>query len=119
MSQLTAYQDNSVSTQNKGRLIVLLYDGAIKFMKLAIKELEAGNQEAKGQYINRAVDIITELNAILDMERGGEIAANLRKLYAFMNERLAQANINRDAGMIHDVIKLMEELNQGWKTITG
>lgn len=119
MSQLTAYNDNVVSTQNKGRLIVLLYDGAIKFMKLAINELESGNQEAKGQYINRAVDIITELNAILDMEQGGEIAANLRKLYAFMNERLAQANIKRDPDMIRDVIKLMEELNQGWRAITG
>ncbi len=119
MSQLTAYKDNEVSTQNKGRLIVLLYEGAIKFMKLAIKELEAGNQEAKGRYINRAVDIITELNAILDMEQGGEIAANLRKLYTFMNERLVQANIKRDPNMIRDVMKLMEELNQGWKVIAG
>ncbi len=119
MSRLAAYQDNTVSTQNKGRLIVLLYDGAIKFMKLAIRELEAGNQEAKGQYINRAADIITELNAILDMEQGGEIAANLRKLYTFMNDRLAQANIKRDPNMIRDVIKLMEELNQGWRAITG
>jgi len=119
MSRLAAYQDNSVSTQNKGRLIVLLYDGAIKFMKLAIKELEGGNHEAKGQYINRAVDIITELNAVLDMEQGGEIAANLRKLYTFMSERLTAANIKRDANMIRDVIKLMEELNQGWRAITG
>jgi flagellar protein FliS len=119
MSQLAAYKDNTVSTQNKGRLIVLLYDGAIKFMKLAVKELEAGNQEEKGRYINRASDIITELNAILNMEQGGEIAANLRKLYTFMNERLAQANIKRDPNMIRDVIKLMEELNQGWRTITG
>jgi len=119
MSRLAAYQDNSVSTQNKGRLIVLLYDGAIKFMKLAIKELEAGNHEGKGQYINRAVDIITELNAVLDMEQGGEIASNLRKLYIFMSERLTQANIKRDASMILDVIKLMEELNQGWRAITG
>jgi len=119
MSRLAAYQDNTVSTQNKGRLIVLLYDGAIKFMKLAIRELEAGNQEAKGQYINRAADIITELNAILDMEQGGEIAANLRKLYTFMNDRLTQANIKQDPNMVRDVIKLMEELNQGWRVITG
>jgi len=106
MSQLAAYKDNSVSTQNKGRLIVLLYDGAIKFLKLAIKELESGNQEAKGQYINRAADIITELNAI-------------RKLYTFMSDRLTQANIKQDPNMVRDVIKLMEELNQGWRVITG
>ena len=119
MSHLAAYKDNSVSTQNKGRLIVLLYDGAIKFLKLAIKEMESGNQEAKGQYINRATDIITELNAILDMEQGGEIAANLRKLYTFMNGRLTQANIKQDPNMVRDVIKLLEELNEGWRVITG
>jgi len=52
----------------------MLYDGAIKFMKLAIRELEAGNYAAKGQYVNRAQDIINELNAVLDMEAGGEIS---------------------------------------------
>jgi flagellar protein FliS len=119
MSRLAAYHDNSVSTENKGRLIVLLYDGAIKFMKLAIKELEASDYTAKGQYINRAIDILTELNAVLDMEQGGEIAANLRKLYTFMSERLTQANMKRDANMIRDVIGLMEELNEGWRAITG
>jgi flagellar protein FliS len=119
MSQLTAYQENSVSTQNKGRLVVLLYDGAIKFLKLAIKEIEAGNMEGKGRYINRASDIITELNAILDMDKGGEIAVNLRKLYTFMNGRLVEANLKCDPDMIRDVIKLMEELNHGWRAITG
>ena len=119
MSQFTAYQDNAVSTQNKGRLVVLLYEGAIKFMKLAIKELEAGNYDTKGQYLNRAQDIINELNAVLDMENGGEVAANLRKLYVFMTNRLTQANVKRDPSMIRDVIKLMEELNEGWKAVTG
>ena len=118
MNGITAYQDNTVTTQSKGRLIVLLYDGAIKFMKLAIKELEAGNYEAKGQYINKAKDIINELNAVLDINAGGEIATNLGKLYFFMNNRLSEANIKRDPQMIREVIALMEELNQSWKAIT-
>jgi flagellar protein FliS len=119
MKGIAAYQDNVVTTQSKGRLIVLLYDGAIKFMKLAIKELEANNYIAKGQYINKAQDIINELNAVLDMNAGGEIATNLRKLYCFMNRRLSEANIKRDPKMIREVIELMEELNQSWKAITG
>ncbi len=119
MNGIAAYQDNTITTQSKGRLIVMLYDGAIKFMRLAIKELEANNYEAKGRYINRAQDIINELNAVLDMDAGGEIAANLRKLYCFMNNRLSEANIKRDPQMIRDVIKLMEELNQSWKAIAG
>jgi len=119
MNGFAAYQDTAVTTQSKGRLIVLLYDGAIKFMKLAIKELQAGNYEAKGRYIIRAQDIINELNAVLDMDAGGEVAVNLRKLYCFMNNRLSQANIKQDPQMIREVITLAEELNQSWKAITG
>jgi len=119
MNGIAAYQDNTVSTQSKGRLIVMLYDGAIKFMRLAIKELEANNYEAKGNYINKAQDIINELNVVLDMDAGGEIATNLRKLYFFMSNRLSEANIKHDAQMIRDCIKLMEELNQSWKAIAG
>jgi flagellar protein FliS len=119
MKGIAAYQDSAVTTQSKGRLIVLLYEGAIKFMKLAIRELQANNHEAKGQYINKARDIINELNAVLDMNTGGEIAANLRKLYCFMNNRLSEANVKRDPKMIQEVIELMEELNQSWKAIAG
>ena len=119
MKGISAYQDNTVTTQSKERLIVMLYDGAIKFMKLAVNELEAGNFQAKGQYITKALDIINELNAVLDMNAGGEIAENLRKLYNFMHRRLSDANIKRDPQMIREVIQLMEELNQSWKVITG
>jgi flagellar protein FliS len=118
MSGITAYQDNAVTTQSKGRLIVMLYDGAIRFLRLAIKEMENKNYEAKGRYINRAVDILNELNVVLDMDTGGEIASNLRKLYIFMINRLSQANIKCDPELVRDVIKLMEELNSSWKAIT-
>jgi flagellar protein FliS len=119
MKGIKAYQDAAVTTQSKGRLIVLLYDGAIKFMKLAIKELEAQNHEAKGRYVSRAQDIINELNAVLDLDAGGEMAANLRKLYCFMNRRLSEANTKRDPQIIREVITLMEELNESWKAIAG
>jgi len=119
MKAVQAYHNAAVTTQSKGRLIVLLYDGAIRFMKLAIKELEARNYEAKGRYIGRAQDIINELNAVLDIDAGGEIAVNLRNLYCFMNRRLAEANTRRDPQMIREVITLMEELNQSWRAITG
>jgi flagellar secretion chaperone FliS len=119
MKGIEAYQQTAIGTQSKGRLIVMLYDGAIKFMKLAIQELEAGNHAAKGQYIGRARDIISELNAVLDVETGGEVARNLRKLYVFMSRRLFEANANSDPQMIREVISLMEELNQSWKVISG
>ena len=117
MNGIRAYQDAAVTTQSKGRLIVMLYEGAVKFLKLAIQEAEAENYEAKGNHINKARDIINELNAVLDMDGGGEIAGNLRKLYFFMNDRLSQANIKNDPETIREVITLLEELNQGWKAI--
>ena len=119
MNGIKAYQDNAVTTQSRGRLIVLLYEGAIKFMKLAIREIEANNYEAKGRYLNKAQDIINELNAVLDMDAGGEVASNLRRLYLFMSRRLSEANVKRDPQMIREVIGLMEELNQSWKAISG
>jgi len=119
MNGIGAYQEAAVGTQSRGRLVVMLYDGAIKFLKLAVQELEAGNYAAKGQYINRAQDIISELNAVLNMDAGGEIAQNLRKLYDFMSRHLNQANMKRDPKMIQEVIGLLEELNQSWRAIAG
>jgi flagellar protein FliS len=63
--------------------------------------------------------VLFELNSVLDMERGGDIAENLRKLYNFMIRHLNEANMQRDAGKLRQVISLLEELNQGWKAITA
>ena len=119
MKGIGAYQDTAISTQSRGRLIVMLYDGAIKFLRLAIQELEAENYAGKGQYINRAQDIIDELNAVLDMEAGGEISRNLRSLYLFMLRYLTRANVERDAKAITDVITQLETLNEGWRAIAN
>jgi len=119
MKEILAYQENRVTTQAPGRIVVMLYEGAIKFLKQAIRELQAGQYIEKGKSINRAVDIIQELNVTLNMEAGGEIAKNLRQLYAFMQERLFQANIRKDADMIRETLKLLEELNEGWKAVAS
>jgi len=119
MNGVDIYKEHAVGTQSKGRLIVMLYEGAIKFMNLAVREIEAGDYAAKGQHIAKAQDVINELNAVLDMDAGGEVAANLRRLYCFMIRRLSEANVKKDPQLVRDVIQLMEELNQGWKAITG
>ncbi|MDT8302781.1 MAG: flagellar export chaperone FliS [Sedimentisphaerales bacterium] len=115
MDGIATYQDNTVSTQSKGRLISMLYDRAIKFMVLAIMEMEKKNHEAKGRHINKALDIIDELNAALDMDSNSKIARNLRKQYNFMSNRLSLANTKDDPQIVCDVIKQMEELNKIWK----
>ena len=117
MKGFETYQEVAITTQSRGMLVVMLYDGAIKFLKLAIHKLNTGDMAEKGVYINKALDIINELNAVLDMEAGGEIAVNLRKLYMFMRRHLNEANIKKDPRMIDEVIRLLEELNQGWKAV--
>ena len=117
MNPAAIYQTNAVTTQSRGRLVVMLYDGAVKFLKLAINAINTGNYADKGMYIGRAQDIINELNTILDMKVGGEIAQNLRQLYQFMGRHLNEANMESDPKKVQEVIDLLEELNQGWRAI--
>lgn len=117
MNGINTYQETAITTQTQGKLIVMLYGGAIKFLKLAIVEIQANNPEGKGKYINKAEDIINELNAVLDMEAGGEVAVNLRSLYMFMIRHLNEANAKQDTKKIEEVINLLQELNQSWKAI--
>jgi flagellar protein FliS len=118
MNAINTYQENTTTTQTRGRLIVLLYEGAIKFLKQAVRELEAGNFAAKGEYINKAMAIINELDSSLNMEAGGEVSSNLRRLYQFMIRHLGEANVKRDPQRIQDVIDCLTDLNEGWKAIT-
>ena len=118
MNSTGFYEETTVTTQNKGRLVVMLYDGAIKFLTQAVKALQAGDIEAKNRNIGRARDIIFELNTVLDLDAGGEVAQNLRKLYNFMNSHLTQANNSNDVQMIREVIALLNKLNEGWRAVT-
>ncbi|MBT3198296.1 MAG: flagellar export chaperone FliS [Phycisphaerales bacterium] len=117
MGAIEAYKSNAITTQSRGGLIVMLYDGAIKALRQAITALEAEDFAAKGQYIAKATDIIVELNSVLDLDEGGEIASDLRRLYNFMIEHLTKAHIQNDPEMFVEVISLLEDLNQGWKAI--
>ncbi len=119
MSQVSAYTENSVTTQSKGRLVVMLYDGAIKFINQAIVAMNAKDMTEKGRLIGRATDILVELDCELDMEAGGEIAQNLRNLYGFMQTHLTKAHLANDEAMMREVISLLTELNEGWRAITG
>ena len=119
MNGFNTYQETAISTQSRGRLIVMLYDGAIRFLKQAIADIERCDYAAKGTHIGRAQDILTELNTVLDMEQGGEIARNLRGLYNFMYKHLTDANMRKDPQMIREVIGILEELNQGWRAISN
>ena len=119
MNGFDAYHETAVSTQSRGRLIVMLYDGAIRFLRQAIADIECCDYAAKGTHIGKAQDIIFELNSVLDTEQGGQVAQNLRGLYNFMHRHLTEANFRKDPRMIREVIGILEELNQSWRAITS
>ena len=110
MNPVQVYEETGVTTQNSGKLVVMMYEGAIKFLKQALAAIENEDFEGKSRSINKAKDIIFELNTVLDMEAGGEISQNLRKLYNFMWNRLGQANLKCDSNEISETISLLEEL---------
>lgn len=109
-----AYQTQSVMTASPARLVAMLFDRAISSLKEAVRAIEAGEIEARWRANTRATDIVSHLALTLDMERGGEIAANLDDLYRFILERLPAIDIHNDAQTAHDMIALLEPLRRSW-----
>ena len=113
------YQKANTLTTDKGKMVVLLYDGAINFLQRAKHCIQKEDVPGKCNNINRASDIIQELNFSLDTEAGGELAQTLRRLYLFMNRQLVQAKIDHDGTkQMDEVIGLLKPLNDAWRTIT-
>ena len=121
----SAYQKTNVSTASQGRLVVLLYEGAIKQLTMAMSYIDENNKinprdiEKYGICLQKVQAIITELQVSLDMEKGGDIAKNLMALYVFFNEELVQASISKDKAKLQSVWNMMNELAQSWKTIAN
>ena len=117
MNATELYQKTMVTTQNKEHLVIMLYEGAINFLKQAVIAIRTRDYAKKGSLLAKAQDIILELNVVLDTEAGGQLAINLRQLYNYMWNRLRVANNKCDPEIVREVIKLLEELNKGWTSI--
>lgn len=110
------YQQNQVNTASQGKLLLMLYDGALKFLRLAMVALEEKNFERTNEYLKRTQNIVHELMVTLNFD-AGEIAQNLYDLYDFMNHELIQANIKKDMKNIKNVKKMLESLRSAWVQI--
>jgi flagellar secretion chaperone FliS len=111
------YQEIQVETANRGKLLIMLYQGCIKFLRLARKSIDEKDLEGANHYLIRSQNIVNELRSTLDLEKGGKIAENLDKLYDFMLVQLIEANIKKDGEMIQIVEKLMLDLLDAWQEI--
>ena len=117
---MNAYKEIQIKTANQIRLIVMLYDGAIRHINLAADAFVEGHRryDAINNHIIAAQDILSELMASLDFEKGGVLAKNLFSLYSFMTRRLLEGNLKKDPAPLAEVRKLLGDLREAWDEIS-
>lgn len=106
-----------VSEADPHRLIQMLMEGGLQRIAQAKGAMQHGNVALKGERIGKALGIIGGLREALDADKGGELALNLDRLYAFMQDRLTQANLQNDVSMLDEVADLLREVKAGWDGI--
>jgi flagellar protein FliS len=116
-AQLGAYQTIQTTTADPARRALLLFDGAIRFVRQASHALEHGDVAGFAHAESRAHAIIAELRQALDHEVGGELAANLDRLYDFMLRHLTQGLIKRDPNHLVEVSGLLQTIRTGFDEV--
>lgn len=113
-----SYQSISLETASPGKLVLMLYDGALKFLEQALEGFGYEDPLMMNQTVHnnlvRAQDIISELNATLNMEAGGELAKVLRDLYIYLGNRLWDSNLKKDRKGVDEVILRVTDLRDAW-----
>ena len=112
-----AYQQIEANGSNGAQLVVLLYDGAIRFLGEAKSCAESGDRRGKAAAISRTLSILAELQSTLRIEEGGEIAKSLDRLYTYITEKVLDANLKGNASGIDEAIRLLRTLNSAWMEI--
>ncbi len=112
------YKETQIKTATQGKLIVMLYDGAIKFLNHAKEAIKNDDIEETHNKLTRAQDIIMELVLSLNLE-AGDIAKKLYNLYLYMNTQLMQANMYKKIEPIDEVIKIFTDLKEVWEQVAS
>lgn len=115
---LNSYQATEVSTANRLKLLIMLYEGAVRFTKQAEEAIKSGNYALKGQSISKALAIVDELANTLDHSHAPELAANLERLYTFVHDRLVEANIQNEVQPLHDALNIINVLHSAWAELS-
>ena len=117
-SPLQSYKTISLETAPPGQLVLMLFDGAIKFLERAMLGFDIEDplemNETVHNNITRAQDIINELNSTLNMDQGGEVAVVLRDLYVYLDNRLFESNIRKELEGVQEVIDRLGTVQAGW-----
>lgn len=108
------YKNNQILTASPEQILIMLYDGAIRFCRQAMNAMDEGQKTLQGEKIDRAMAIICEFSNTLDHGVGGEIAENLDALYGFMTRELIRANLQNDRKALETVESLLGDLRETW-----
>ena len=111
-----AYREASIMTASPEQLVVMLYDGAGRFLRQAEGAMVGGTWLQASEKLGRAEAIIDELLATLDMD-AGEIAERLQAIYVFCKARLIEARLERDPSRVGQVARLLDDLREAWAQI--
>lgn len=113
------YNQLNLGVDNPAKLVLMMYEGALRFASFAKKAINEDNVEKKVKFINKTSNIFLELIRILDFEKGGDTAYYLNGLYAYQLELLAKANAQNNTEYIDQIINVLKELILAWKEETG
>ena len=113
----STYKSVQITTTDRGRLLLMMYEGAIKFLKQSKAGLEEKDIPKFCRFLSKAQAIIAELMNTLDFEKGGEIAKDLDRLYDFMLFYLTEANLYRDGARIAKVVNLLDIIYGAYKEV--
>ncbi len=108
------YKTTSIQSASREKLLLMMYEAAIKHTKLAIIAAENKQIAERAMNIGRVYDIVLELNNTLDHKIGGEISKNLERLYMFITDQLTKANLTGDPQYLRNSLKILETLYDGW-----
>lgn len=110
-----AYQNQSVATASPGELTLMLYEGCLKFIRIAKASIAEGKLEAKNTNLVKAQNIMREL--MVTLNKDVEIAEGMMQMYDYIHRRLVEANINNDADVLEEVEGYVTEFRDTWKEV--
>ena len=116
---INSYRQAEVQSRTPLELVVMLYDGALRFTAEAREAMVRRDVRKRAKAISRAMAIVSELQSTLDMDAGGEIAATLDRLYAFVRDRLLDASFRQDVRPLDEAGKVLQTLREGWSGISN
>jgi flagellar protein FliS len=118
-NRLGQYEDTAVQTSSPEKLIVMLYEGVIKFLRQAVSAMQSRDIERKRQSIDRALAVIQHLQSTLDRDKGGEVAVELDRLYVYITCRIMDGSVNLQVAPVEEAIKLLTTLLSGWEGVAN